>query len=139
MQWNSESHGGFTSPSSKPWMKANPSYEWINAASQVDDPASTFNYWSSVLAARKKYKDVLVYGNFQLLDRANENVVAYERQAESGAKILVLCNFSPDETQWKWELGKVKEVVLSNYGRIMSDFKDGSVTLNAYEACAFLL
>jgi oligo-1,6-glucosidase len=139
MQWNSEDHGGFTSPSAKPWMRANPSCERINAESQIEDPASTFIYWSSMLAARKKYKDVLVYGNFQLLNRADEKILAYQRQAETGEKILVLCNFSPDNVQWRGELGEVKEMVLSNYGRIMSDFKDGRVTMDAYEACAVLL
>jgi oligo-1,6-glucosidase len=139
MQWNSEDHGGFTSSSTKPWMRANPSYESINAESHVEDPASTFNYWSSMLAARKKYKDVLVYGNFQLLDRADEKILTFERQAETGEKILVVCNFSPDKLQWKGEVGEVKEVVLSNYGRTVSDFRDGRVTMDAYEACAVLL
>jgi glycosidase len=139
MQWNSEDHGGFTSSSTKPWMRANPSYESINAESQVEDPASTFNYWSSMLAARKKYKDVLVYGNFQLLDRADEKIFAYKRQAETGEKIVVFCNFSPDKVQWRGEVEEVKKVVLSNYGRTVSDFIDGKVTLDAYEACAMLL
>ena len=139
MQWNSEDHGGFTASSTKPWMRANPSYESINAESQVEDPASTFNYWSSMLAARKKYKDVLVYGNFRLLDREDEKILAYERQAETGEKILVLCNFSPDKVQWKCEMGEVKQVVLSNYGRTVSDFRDGLMTMDAYEACAVLL
>jgi len=139
MQWNSEDHGSFTSSSTKPWMRANPSYESINAESQVEDSASPFNYWSSMLAARKKYKDVLVYGNFQLLDREDEKIFAYERQAETGEKILVLCNFSPDKVEWKGEVGEVKEVVLSNYGRAVSDFRDGKVTLDAYEAWAVLL
>ena len=139
MQWNSEDHGGFTSSSTKPWMRANPSYESMNAESQVEDPASTISYWSSMLAARKKYKDVLVYGNFQLLDRADEKILVYERQAEAGEKILVLCNFSPYKVQWKGVVGEVKEVVLSNYGRTVSDFRDGKVTMAAYEACAVLL
>jgi glycosidase len=139
MQWNSESNGGFTSTSAKPWMKVNPSCERINTDSQVDDPASTFNYWSSMLAARKKYKEILVYGNFQLLDRADEKILAYERQADTGEKILVLCNFSPDKVQWKGDIGEVQEVVLSNFGRTASDFKGGRVTLSAYESCAVLL
>lgn len=120
-------------------MRANPSYEWINAESQIRDPASTFNYWSSMLAARKKYKDALVYGDFQLLDRADENILAYERQAETGEKIVVLCNFSPDKVRWKGVVGEVKEVVLSNYGRSASHFRDGTVTVDAYEAWAVLL
>jgi len=139
MQWSSSDHGGFTSSSTKPWMTSNPNHTSINAESQVDDAASTFNYWSSMLAARKKYKDVVVYGNFTLLDSEEEKIVAYKRQAETGETMLVLCNFSPDTLQWEGEVGEVREVALSNYGRTLSDFKDGKVALEAYEACALLL
>jgi glycosidase len=120
-------------------MRSNPNHSSINAESQVDDPASTFNYWSSMLAARKKYVDVLIYGNFQLLDREDEKIVAYERKAETGETMLVLCNFSPDTVQWNGVIGEVKEVALSNYGRVLSNFKSGKVNLEAFEACALLL
>lgn len=92
-----------------------------------------------MLAARKRYKDVLVYGNFHLLDREDEKILAYERQAETGERMLILCNFSSETAQWKGEVGDVKEVAISNYGRKLSDFRDGKVALDAYEACALLL
>lgn len=139
MQWSSSEHGGFTSSAAKPWMTSNPNHTDINAEFQVDDSASTFNYWSVMLAARKKYKDVLVYGNFQLLDREDEKILVYKRQAYTGETMLVLCNFSPESVQWKGEVGEVKEVALSNYGRKISEFKDGKVTLDPYEACALML
>lgn len=139
MQWNTTAHGGFTTASATPWMNANPNYTRINAESQVDDPSSTFSYWSSMLATRKKYKDVLVYGNFELIDRDNEKVMAYKRRAETGETILVLCNFSPDVVEWQEDVGQVKNVVLSNYGRDVVHFGTGKVTLEPYEACALLI
>jgi glycosidase len=139
MQWDSTAHGGFTTESTTPWMNANPNYIRINAESQVDDPSSTFNYWSSMLATRKKYKDVLVYGNFELIDRDNEKVMVYKRRAETGETMLVLCNFSPDTVEWKEDMGQVKDVVLSNYGRDVAHFGTRKVTLEAYEACALLI
>jgi glycosidase len=139
MQWDSTAHGGFTTASATPWMKANPNYTRINADAQVDDPSSTFNYWASMLAARKKYKDVLVYGNFELVDRDNEKVLAYCRRAETGETMLVLCNFSPDAVEWKGEMGLIREVALSNFGRDVKHFTAGKVTLQPFEACALLI
>jgi glycosidase len=142
MQWTNDSNsGGFSISSNLPWMKVNPNTKTINAAAQINDPLSPFSYWRSVLAARKNYKDILIYGNFEMLDEKNEEVLAYIRTAEDGSKILVACNFSSDEVVWasKGAIGRVKEVVLSNTGRTSGDFESGNVSLSAYEAFAVLL
>ena len=40
-----------------------PDYEnGVNAEDEVADPDSVFHYWASVLIARKKFKEVLIYG-----------------------------------------------------------------------------
>ncbi len=139
MQWNSSAHGGFTSAGVCPWMTTNPNYRTINAESQIDDPNSTFNYWSSVLDIRKKYKDILVYGNFALVERDDENVLAYRRESEDGQVILVLCNFTPKTVKWGGTMTTVKRLLLSNYGRSTQDFAEGKISLAAYETCAVLL
>jgi glycosidase len=93
-----------------------------------------------MLATRKKYKEVLVYGNFQLLERDDEKILAYMRASMDGEKILVMCNFSGEKAQWNGTAVKgVKEVVLSNYGKEVEDFRGEMVTLEPYEACALLL
>ena len=139
MQWNSSPHGGFTSAKSTPWMSANPNYTEVNAESQVNDPASPLSYWKSMLAMRKKYKDIVVYGDFEMLDETNEKVMAYMRQSEKGEKMLVLCNFSPEKAEWKSRHVNAKGVVLSSYGRPLKDVGSGSISLDAYEAIALLL
>ncbi|KFX90729.1 hypothetical protein V495_04606 [Pseudogymnoascus sp. VKM F-4514 (FW-929)] len=141
MQWTSDASGGFSSSSGPTWMTVNPNTEFVNAASQVDDPSSPFSYWRAVLAARKEYKDSLIYGNFEMLDEIDEKVLAYTREAEDGTTILVLCNFSAEETSWslKSEVGSAKKVVLSNNGKTLDDFVGRNVALIAYEACAVLL
>lgn len=45
------------------------------------DPNSVFMYWAAVLAARKRFKDVLVYENFRLLDRDNKRVLRMRGRA----------------------------------------------------------
>jgi glycosidase len=139
MQWDASPHAGFTSAKSHPWMSANPNYTAVNAESQVNDPESPFSYWKSMLAMRKKYKDIVVYGNFSMVDEANEKVIAYTRQSENAERMLVLCNFSPDKVEWKSGQMSPKEVVMSSYGRSLKDVTGGSVSLDAYEAIALLL
>ena len=139
MQWVATAHAGFTSAKSTPWMTANPNFTEVNAESQVNDPDSPFSYWKAMLAMRKKYKDIVVYGNFEMLDEMNDKVLAYLRQSDKGDQMLVLCNFSPEKVAWKTERMVGKEVVLSSYGRSMESVGRDSVSLDAYEAIALLV
>jgi glycosidase len=139
MQWDVSPNAGFTSEKSKPWMSANPNFTEINAESQVNDAESPFSYWKTMLAVRKKYKDILVYGNFKVVDDTNEKVMAYKRQSEQGESILVLCNFSADKVEWNGERANTKDIVLSSYGRSLNEVESGSISLDPYEAIALLL
>jgi glycosidase len=142
MQWTSDPHsGGFSPSSNPPWMRVNPNTETINAAAQVDDPASPFTYWRSVLAARKEYKDAVIYGDFKMLDEKDEQVLAYTRTAEDGSAILAVCNFSAEDVEWtpKGVAGSVKKVVLTNKAKTLTDFDGDKVALTAYEAYVVFL
>ncbi|RFU24399.1 hypothetical protein B7463_g11941, partial [Scytalidium lignicola] len=147
MQWDNSPHAGFTLPTVTPWMSANPNYVNLNAASQIHDPSSPFTFWSSVLQARKKFKDVLVYGDFNMVDEDDGRVVAYVRATtneSSGEKMLVVCNFSAEEVEWKIVDGiigdeGVKEVVLSNEGKKVDDFSGGSGTVHLEPFGAFVV
>ncbi|EPS40343.1 hypothetical protein H072_5838 [Dactylellina haptotyla CBS 200.50] len=83
MQWSTAPHAGFmkSDGAAKPWMKLNPSYEFINAAQQVDDPDSPFSFWQKVLSLRKEYIDLFVYGDFELIKGTleDEDILAYRR------------------------------------------------------------
>jgi glycosidase len=140
MQWSSATHAGFTSPKSTPWMNAMPNHKTINAESQLSDPSSTFNYWRSMLAMRKKYKDIIVYGDFEVLDEKSESVISFLRTGEDGKEaILTLCNFSADTVVWKGNVNGLKAVAMSNQGRTLEDFNSGEVKLEAYEGLALLI
>jgi glycosidase len=139
MQWDASPHAGFTSEKAKPWMRAMDNYTEVNAETQINDPESPFAYWKSMLSMRKKYMDIVVYGNFEMLDPTNEKVIAYKRESEAGEKILVVCNFSPDKVEWKSEQISVKEIVMSSYGRSLKEIGSESISLDAYEAVALLL
>lgn len=139
MQWTSD--GGFSTSSGPSWMTMNRNTRVINAATQISDPSSPFSYWRSVLTARKEYKDILIYGDFELLDEKDEEVLAYIRRGEDSSAILVVCNFSVKKISWAWKsaFGSVKDVVLSNGNKTLQDFESGNVVLAAYEAFVVLL
>ena len=121
-----------------PWMQSNPNAATINAVAQIDDPVSPFRCWKAVLEARKTYKDIIVYGNFDLHDE-NENVFAYTRESEDRQTMLVVCNFTPETVVWDCLTDVVEKVVLSNGGKSVEDFRNRGVPLSPYEAFAVLI
>ena len=97
------------------------------------DPNSVFMYWAAVLAARKRFKDVLVYDNFRLLDRDNKRVFAYERKSE-GSTAVVGCNFGDQKLCWlKEPSGWPSEVVLSTHNRDIQHFEGGEIIFEPFE------
>ncbi|KAL5594489.1 hypothetical protein BROUX41_001421 [Berkeleyomyces rouxiae] len=143
MQWDTTDHAGFSTSTSTaaspPWMRLNPNYTWVNAMSQVSDSSSPYTFWSTVLRLRKEYKDIFVYGNFELIDGANPEVLAYIRTSSTGSKALVICSFSDENTTWESKQGVVIKVLLSSYGRSWSHFDDTSIKLGPYEAVVLSL
>jgi glycosidase len=122
-------------------MSINTEYKTVNAEAQVKDPNSTFHFWSRVLALRKKYLDIFVYGDFNMVDRPHDKIFAFTRQFGS-QKALVVCNWSQDNVEWTAEGGQVKEVLLNNYStaeEAQGRFTGGKWSLKPYEACVLLV
>ncbi|MFW5955994.1 MAG: glycoside hydrolase family 13 protein, partial [Halorhabdus sp.] len=92
MQWSSEQNAGFTD--GEPWIKVNPNYETINAASDRADPDSVWQYYRDAIALRHD-RDVLVYGDFELLFPEHPSVFAYTRTLDDKRGLIVL-NWSDD-------------------------------------------
>lgn len=137
VQWDSSKHAGFTS-AEKPWMAVNPNYTIINAAAQLEDPNSVFNCWRSVLEERKRHKDIVVYGRFDLVDESNEKIFAYSRTAPQG-RVLVVCNFSTEKVEWVGIPATVQEVILTTTGRSQEGLQGPGVQLEPFEAIALLV
>lgn len=137
MQWDNTKHAGFSTAT--PWQAENPSYKTINAKAQVGVEGSVFEYWASVLRLRKTHRDILIYGNFELLDEGNDDIFVYTRSFER-EKVLVLANFRKDEVSWEapsyMDLA-VAKVLISNYDGINAG--DQKIQLRPFEAFAVLL
>lgn len=151
MPWSSLSHGGFTSPTSTPWMSSNPDYLTCNVASQLEDPNSVYNFWVALISLRRDYKEVLISGEFRLVDEKHESVFAYEKVHRRGPglgeeKVLVVLNWRGLGTRWnvpegvrRWVGGG--EVLKSNYGREgveLDIWGEGVLDLGPWEALLLL-
>ncbi len=136
MQWDHTANAGFTS--GKPWLKVNPNHETYNVADEEKDPESILNYFKKTIRLRKS-NDALIYGNYHLLDPANERVYTYTRET-SNQKFLVTLNFSPQtaKTSCGIDLQNAK-IILNNYPvSEQPDLKE-FVVLRPFEAIVYQL
>ncbi|MFC7139117.1 alpha-glucosidase [Halosimplex aquaticum] len=78
MQWTDEEHAGFTD--GDPWIGVNPNYAEVNVERARADPDSVFHYYRELVALRDR--DLLVYGDFELLAPDHPSLFAYTRTLE---------------------------------------------------------
>jgi oligo-1,6-glucosidase len=115
MQWDASPNAGFCKGSVKPWMRVNDDYPRVNASAQLNNPHSVFFYWKRCLEFRRKHKEVFVYGDFEILDPNDRDVVAFRRFSKDESWVTVT-NFTGKYLEWSG-LGdvKVEEWVIGNY------------------------
>ncbi|WP_260736931.1 glycoside hydrolase family 13 protein [Tunturiibacter lichenicola] len=112
VQWDSSTNGGFTT-AAKPWLAANPNYTQINAAAEVADPNSIYNYTAKLIALRHAHQ-AFVYGDYKDIDPDNKSIFAYTRTLGT-ERFLVVLNFSKDPITYALPGGRsVGSLVLSN-------------------------
>ncbi|QUC20487.1 uncharacterized protein UV8b_04728 [Ustilaginoidea virens] len=117
VQWSAEKHGGFTTGT--PWMRVSDDYTDCNAAQQETDPSSVLAYWRRVIRARRQHTNVVVYGDFCLLDREHPAVFSYQRRG-AGGTMTVVANFGESQQTWELPEGCPRswtgdQVLLANY------------------------
>lgn len=95
MQWSADKHAGFTTGT--PWLKVNPNYTTINAASQQNDKGSVKNFYKQLIALRKhpEYKNTIVYGTLEPVWEDQKNLMAYYRKEDK--TLLVIGNYQKEE------------------------------------------
>ena len=114
MQWNDKEYAGFST--SKPWVDNVGNYKVINVENQLKDEDSIINHYKKILHLRKEgeYKDLIIYGNYELLDHDNDLVFSYLREKE-GQKILVISNFFKEEGTVSFSEFSIKNIIDNNY------------------------
>ncbi len=130
MQWEDTPNAGFTTAAT-PWLRVNPNYQQINAAQELADPSSIYNYFCKLIEFRKQ-APALVYGDFEDLDPANTKVFAYTRTLKA-EKYLVVLNFSKDDVSFTLPAGlKTGELQISNLAS--KESKTQVLKLKAWDA-----
>lgn len=128
MQWSGGEHAGFTTGT--PWLKVNPNYPRINAASQIEDPDSVRSFYKKLIALRKhpEYKETIVYGALEPAWEDRHNLMAYYRKADR--TLLVIGNYQREEQSVTLP-APFRRVLLNNHCSL--DETDGTVTLLGYQ------
>lgn len=97
VQWDNSAHAGFVTSAgaaavTEPWIAVNPNYVEINAAAQINDPDSVFNYHRRLIALRHN-EPTVAHGDFTLLLPEHEQIFAFTRR-HGGTELLVAANLS---------------------------------------------
>ncbi|KAE8406901.1 glycoside hydrolase superfamily [Aspergillus pseudonomiae] len=100
MQWSPGANGGFSSSSAKTWMRVHDNYPEINVEVEENDQSSVLSFWKRVIQLRKEYADLMVFGEFEILDEQNEKVFTYIKRGQ-GQSVLVVLNFSEETLKFE--------------------------------------
>ena len=130
IQWSNEINAGWNK-GSKPWLKINPNYTYINAESQINDPNSIYSFYKKLLHLRKseEYNEVFTYGKFKDYIKEQKNVFVYSRETEN-KKVLVVTNMRDNVEKIELDIN-IKKTLLSNYDR---EYNSNTISLLPYEA-----
>ncbi len=137
MQWNNRPHGGFTG--GDPWIKVNPNYPDINVEQALADPNSIFYYYQQLIRLRKQYP-VVVYGTYDLMLDAHEQIYAFTRTLDA-ERLLVMLNFSADTAVFTLPPHLTfahHELLIANYA-VSPDDDIRLLNLRPYEARVYRL
>lgn len=138
VQWNTDKNGGFTNGT--PWIRSAGNYNSVNVEAALADKNSVFYHYQKLIALRKKY-DVIVNGNYRLLDPDDPSIFAYLRSGKN-EKLLVVSNFGRQKTDFTLPedvdfSGYRSTLLISNYDDSPADYR--SAALRSYESIAYLL
>lgn len=137
MQWDSSEHAGFTTGA--PWIKVNPNYKEINVTNALADPNSVFYYYQKLIRLRREHP-VIVYGSYELVLPAHEEIYAFTRTLYED-RLLVILNFSRNSPVFDLpeniSFGSA-EVLISNY-KVHPDENIHEITLRPFEARVYRL
>lgn len=139
MQWDETDEAGFTT--GVPWMPVNPNYKVINAAAQIGDEDSVYNYYRKLISLRKEHP-IIINGDFELVGEDDADVFVYLRHWKDQI-LWVACNFtdrmqkivSPSSNHAEY---RKWHVICDNYSPSGDAFEKDQIELQPYEAVAVL-
>jgi len=137
VQWDATEQAGFTTGT--PWIKVNPNYKEINVTADLADPDSIFHYYKKLIQLRKE-NPIIVYGTYDLILDAHEEIYAFTRTLEN-ERLLVVLNFSGNSPVFEMPehiTFSSTELLIGNYAvDLNEDLRQ--FTLRPYEARVYRL
>jgi alpha-glucosidase len=100
MQWNNLPHAGFTSSDAGPWMRTHDNYPIVNVEKQQTESQSVLNFWKEMLQIRKEQQDLLIHGNFRLLNADSEESFVFTK-TNNGRMAVIVLNFTDHAVEVK--------------------------------------
>ena len=130
MLWDDSIYGGFSKV--EPWLRVNANKDQINVAKAKEDKDSLFYFYKNLIEFRTN-TDVVINGDFKMIDINNKNLFIYERNTEK-EKLVVISSFANKETKHKL----LKELSLSSL--VISNYKEhNELTLKPFECRVYLI
>ena len=135
MPWSSEEGYGFSKAT--PWIKHSPDNDRINIADALADKNSVFYHYKKLIALRKQY-EVIVEGDYRLINENDSEVYSYVRETEEET-LLVICSFSDKKVNFKTpeEFIHQKFCLLLSNDEASSENLGKEMTLKPYEALIY--
>ena len=128
MQWNQNNNSGFTDGT--PWLAVNPNYSQINVEENLADSNSIFYYYQKLIELRHK-SDLIVYGDYAVIDMEDEEVFTYRRRYNDET-LLVINNFTAHEV--------IRDYGQENGALLIGNYVDDKNTrFRPYESKVYLL
>ena len=135
MQWSETASAGFTE--GEEWLGINRNYHNVNVVTELATADSIWRHYQQLIELRHE-KDVLVYGEYELLLPDHEQIYSYTRSL-SGEAILIVLNWSVESATFNEPTVETNnsEILYSNY-ECAPDEPNGS-ELRPYEAIVYRL
>jgi len=115
MQWSDSAYAGFSTV--EPIQKVVQNYISINVESQEKDPHSILSAYRTLINLRRHsdLADVLVYGDFKLIQKNHPDVFAYLRTYQ-GKQVVIVANFRKTELEFNLRK-KINKIRFTNVQR----------------------
>jgi oligo-1,6-glucosidase len=127
MQWSSEKNAGFSKGTS--WISFDEDYREWNVERQLSLEDSILHFYRKLIQLRKSHP-ALVYGDYELVNRAKKDIYTYYRRLGKES-CYVECNLSSKSIK--------RTYLVQGFQLVLSNYKGSSEILRPYEANLYLI
>ena len=127
ISWNGSKYVGFST--AEPWIPLSSNFNEINLERDLLSDKSVFKYYKELIALRKSSPELL-FGDFEVLSKPEDNYFAFTR-TYGGKAVTVICNF--EQFSSITPNIKAERLLLGNY----SDRQSASESFRPYETAIF--